>query len=292
FTSNGGINQIDLVIFKSSSNLISSLQSGKIDCVFTSIPDWSASYISSKTAAVDMNNLVLLGINGQSEPLKTNTLRQVILKAVDQQSLIKDAFKSTAIPTSTPFNPAFYKLDSAGISASTHSPTEIPSMMRELGFTEKDENGMYTGISLKLIVNNESPIKCNAAYAIAQQLGKAGISVTVEESSFEVYMNNLVSQNFDLYIAEIAIPYNMDLSSVLSQHSNSGFGAGYNSTLIDEYTQLRSGAVTCSQFIKIFNEIVPFVPLAYRNGTLALSADFPAEISSTPQDIFYNIDTW
>ncbi|MEG1778855.1 MAG: ABC transporter substrate-binding protein, partial [Oscillospiraceae bacterium] len=159
FKSKSGIDKIDLVEFKSSSELINSLRRGEIDCIFTDTPDWSVSYISRKTSAVDMNKLVLLGINCQREQFSEGTMRQVILKAVDQQALIKDAFKSTAIPTSTPFNPAFYKLDSAGAAASTHAPNEIPKMMSELGFTEKDENGMYTGLSLNLIVNNESPIK-------------------------------------------------------------------------------------------------------------------------------------
>ena len=83
-----GLDTIQLVAFDDSQGLLNSLRRGTIDCIFTDVPDWSASYLSSETESVDMNRLVLLGINGQRGPLADSRLRQVLLKAVNQQTQI------------------------------------------------------------------------------------------------------------------------------------------------------------------------------------------------------------
>lgn len=286
-----GLDTIQLVAFDSSQGLLNSLRQGTIDCIFTDAPDWSASYLSSETESVDMNRLVLLGINGQRGPLANSGLRQAVLKAVNQQTLVRDAFKSTAIPTSIPINPAFYRLGNTVTTLTNYSPLEIPPIMEELGY-KKNADGLYEELSLRLIVNKESSIKRNAAREIASQLALCGISVEVQEYSFAEYQLHLISQNYDLYIGEVEIPWNMDISAVLSQGGTAGYGAAYSPQLLEEYAGVRAGTLEYSSFIATFNQVVPFVPLGYRNGILAFSNDFSANVTATKQDIFYNIEEW
>ncbi len=291
FKSDGGPDTVKLVEFDSSQGLLNSLRKGTVSCIFTDSPDWSATYLSNKTESVDLNRLVLLGINGQRGALSNAAFRQAVYKAINQQSLSRNAFKSTAIPTSIPFNPSFYRLDNSITTSSSYSPLDCAALLEGLGY-QKNEDGFYNSSPFRLIVNKESTIKRNAAKIISEQLAACGILTEVFEYSFEEYKANLVMGSYDLYIGEIAIPRNMNISSVLTPSTNAGFGSAYSYQLLSEYSAVRSGNMEYSKFLETFYEVVPFVPLAYRNGILAFTNDFSADILATEQDIFYNIDQW
>ena len=117
-------------------------------------------------------------------------------------------------------------------------------------------------------------------------------TIKIFEYSFEDYKANLATGSYDLYIGEIAIPRNMNISAVLTPSTNAGFGSAYSYQLLSEYSAVRAGSMEYSKFLETFYEVVPFVPLAYRNGILAFTNDFSADILATEQDIFYNIDQW
>ena len=142
------------------------------------------------------------------------------------------------------------------------------------------------------MVNSGSPHRLEAAALIAQDLAGAGIQVVVEEAPFEEYSQRIAMGDYDLYLGELRIPWNLDLTPLIAPSETVGPGCVRDPELLETYRQVKAGEAELSALDSALRRTMPMIPLLYRRGIVAFSPDFSANIVATEQDIFYNIGEW
>ena len=109
-------------------------------------------------------------------------------------------------------------------------------------------------------------------------MSEAGITVTLDGRAQEEYFAALESGSYDLYLGEILLGDDMDLSHLWTQGERYGYGVqpgeGWDS------------------FAQLFQQEYPLIPLAFRNGTFCFSREFSLDVLAVRSDLFYNIDSW
>ncbi|MBE6882097.1 MAG: hypothetical protein E7489_03745, partial [Ruminococcaceae bacterium] len=177
-------------------------------------------------------------------------------------------------------------------------------ILDDMGFYGRDKEGFRTNkrgkrISLKLIVCNESTVKVNLANAVAEMLLEAGIEVNVSALSYGSFMTALENGNYDLYIAEMRLGADMDLSPILTPYEYQwedfdyiNYGVPNSEKLYLNWLGFMNGTVTPSEFAAYFEEVTPFAPLCYTKGCAVFNRDLPFTLFGTDFDMFYNIAEW
>ena len=82
--------------------------------------------------------------------------------------------------------------------------------------TETLDNLRLSNRPIKLLVNSENAATVAAAQRIAYQLEAAGLQVSLSKLPFEDYLAALTARHFDLYVGEVGLTADFDLSALLS----------------------------------------------------------------------------
>lgn len=286
---------IELVPVPDSASLASSLRMGIVDYVYLDLAGDEDLSHGSSAMAVPKTNLVFLGINASRAPLGSSQVREAVYSLVDRQSLSQRSFSGKASPAYTPFPPTARWLPDAEFYDSM-SKTQIAEMLDEAGLSERGGDGMRLyeekPLSLSLLVNADSEVKRAAAEAVCGQLREAGLDVTPDPQPYDRYLQRVSGGDFDLYLGEIKLPDNLDLTELLALTGSAARGTAYSQELYDSYLAFWADQEQADQFLIRFLERNPFVPLVFRDGAVAFSRSFSSNAVATEGDIFYNIDQW
>lgn len=324
---------IRLVNLLNTSAALSSLKIGEINYLFSDSSGNGVSAVGLGTAAVNLNQMVFLGVNAVSSKagLSNAHVRKAISLAADRGAIVTDVFSSRARASSLPFNPAWAGLPnaaagssgtssasaasssaasrtsgsavssgssaSAAVSASsgTSGSASFSAAAAELaaaGYTVKNPGIPGSPVlSYGLLVNQDDSLMMSAAKTIAASLAKTGIAVTVDAQPTAAYASKLASGSFDLYLGQIRLTDDMDISPLFSGGA-AGYGALTQSSAQAAFTAWRAGTASLSGVIDAFNSETPFVPICYRMGSVSYTAGLKGTIAPTFSNIFHNEESW
>jgi len=98
---------------------------------------------------------------------------------------------------------------------------------------------------------------------------------------------------YDLYINEIKLTKNMDLSEFFTSSGQASKGIDLDNTDVDEsYFSYVQGSEELSGFLTDFDNSMPFIPLVYRNGQLCYSRSIKSVIEAAEDRLFMNVADW
>ena len=98
---------------------------------------------------------------------------------------------------------------------------------------------------------------------------------------------------YDIYLSEIKLTKNMDLTEFFSGSGAASHGIDLDDTDIDEsYYSYKAGTKELADFIKDFDNSLPFIPLLYRNGQFCYSRSVKSGVEATEDRLFMNIADW
>lgn len=280
---NPAIKTIMLVPVRDSSALESSLEISNTGFHYNDLSSGVYSRIKAKTVDMGINNLVYLAFNSASEVFSNQQLRQAVGFSINRKEITSTAFQGHARETYSPFNPDWYALASKDLILSTDIQKSL-SLIEESGIdiTEKE---------ISILVNKENQFKLETARFIRDYLVSLGFTVNLKEYELQYYTEALELGSYDMYIGEVRLSPNMDLSALLSGGSLS-FGIDPENAACARYNQLLSGGCELMDFINTFNEELPFIPLCYRNAAISYSNELQSEANCCDGDVFYDIETW
>ena len=109
---------------------------------------------------------------------------------------------------------------------------------------------------------------------------------------FDSYKAALESGSFDLYLGEVRLGTNMDLTPFFSSAGKAKFGIDLSSSVCGAYFDLKSGKIDVSTFVGVFDEELLFLPLCYREGAMYYSRALKYEGSPVIGDIYSNAYSW
>ena len=294
--------EIELVSATDMDLLTYEMRMGKYDCIYVPDPLDLGSAGNGGTLGMQSNRMVYLGMNSYYAFTYYADFRRAVSAAIDYKKIVSDVYKHFAAAPKKLYNPDFYGMEY--VSQNSLDLMSANLILDDMGFGNRDSEGFRTNkrgkrISLKLIVCNESAVKIELANAVAEMLLEAGIEVKVSPLSYSAFMTALQNGNYDLYIAEMHLGADMDLTRILtpyeyqySEFEYINYGIPNSEKLYFGWLGYMSGTVTPSEFAKTFESITPFVPLCYTKGCAIFNRDLPFSLFGTDYNMFYNILEW
>jgi peptide/nickel transport system substrate-binding protein len=156
-----------------------------------------------------------------------------------------------------------------------------------------------TGMSseLRLIVNRESVFKAAMAKELGRQLEEAGLSVKTETMSWKEYREALKAGNYDLYLGEVVLGANFDLSPLLDKKGSLNF-SGYEtkelSAAAKAYHQAGrdSRADAAAKLFTQLSQEAPFVPVCFKCESILSRTGSLVRLTPTQSNRFYHFWEW
>lgn len=289
---------VKLLDLGSVENHIYLLRTGELSCFCDFDGEKSNIKTDAGVSKITLNNLVFLGMNSESDLLSSQKARQAISALVDRDEISASAYDSMAKSAFCVFNPDWEKCGAIASKSTAADSIKASSLLDEAGFSFNAANNEYrltkdgNLVSLKLIVNKDDSRRVKAAKLIAERLKKGGISVESSVLSFEDYEEALSDGDYDLYLGEVRLSKNMDLSPFFSSAGKANYGINLKSPLCDAYFDFKEGKIDISTFESVFDGEVSFIPLCYRQGAVYYSRALSFEGSPNESDIYSNIYSW
>lgn len=153
------------------------------------------------------------------------------------------------------------------------------------------------GQPLKLVVNGENNAKVSAAQYIAYQLQAAGLEVEVEKLAWDSYLAALAGGNFDLYVGEVLLTADFDLSALIASSGSLNYG-GWSSEQTDQLLaafRAASGEERAAAAQQLYDHLIqtsPITPICFKHGSLLTQWGRLAGLQPRQSNIFYGLDSW
>ena len=305
------MNEIHLNIYKDIPSLISAFNASEIDAVSSVCMDLRTNTPRGEIKISDYisNNLVFLGINNSYSEFKSANTRKALSLLIDKDDIVTTEVFSRAVCVNVPVNP------SAWYAPKSSTPTKDKTYIEELlsldGWT-LNENNQYTRnveitddsgevqkideiLSVNILINDNNNERVKVAEKIATEFNKFNIQTKVIKVGFEDYQNRISEKKYSLFIGEIQIPYNMDLSSLLSTNNYfSYYSKNMNDALynISISTQTQSIKDAYSNLSVLFTDEMPFIPLYFRKEGVIFEKSVSGTNPPTMFTTFKNPENW
>lgn len=276
------IKTITLVPVRDSESVESSLEIGNTGFYYNDLSSGTYSRINAKTVGMGINNFVYLGFNSSSEIFSNPLIRQAVNLAINRSEITSTAFQAHARAAYTPFNPDWYTLASKDLII----PVDTAKAQQLIAQSGID----ITQKEISLLVNKENGFKLETAEFIANYLRALGFNVILKDYEPQYYTEAIELGSYDMYIGEIKLTANMDLTPLLG--GAQGYGINPECAAVVRYNQLIDGRCELMDFVNTFNEDLPFIPLCYRNGAASYTNSMSADFNCCDNDVFYDIETW
>jgi len=225
----GKIKTIKLINAPDSESVSHYAQIGAADMYYSDISDGNILRISGTKYEINLNNLVYIGINQNFGELKKTILRQALSTGINRTKICRDFYYNNALPASGFFNPAWETTNSVQNIENVENSEITIEKLEEIGYNRLDSRGMRLNsagdkLEFTLLVNSENRIRVAAAKSIAEQLLQYGIKITVIEKEYKIYKKALKEGRFQLFLGEVKLTPNMDISPLVSENGKVAFG--------------------------------------------------------------------
>ncbi len=289
----------------SGGELITAFDSGLVDLVTTSKADVNYLEYSGNTESryKDTTILYFLGVNDNNKFLEDKNRRVLFSSLIDRGMLSEDIIK--AEPATLPLHPEAYfwseEYDVFTIAGQDIEAAKIQYLVEDydqdgmLEYLDLEENSVEE-ITLSFVVNKENPAKVKAARALRDSLAERGITVVLRELSWDSYIRALKNREYDIYLGEVMLTADFDLTQLLSYGGNANYGV-YDAqlqTLIYDFNASaeegkRDAAAKLYGYIA---EHLPVISLMFEIETIYTHRETVSGMNPTIHNLFNDITAW
>lgn len=316
------IKEIRLVNAPDSESLSHYVEIGAADMYYSDISDGNIIRMSGKKVNININHIVYIGVNQSYGNLGLNELRQAISAGIDRAAVCRDGYYNNAIAATGFFNPVWEPVKSVQNIETVANQEITIENLEKIGYNSVDDKGIRlkngrTRLQFTMLVNSENRTRVAVAQLISNQLMNFGIKINVVEKSYADYTAALSSGDFQLYLGEVALTPDMDLSSLVTEGGSVAYGVknqtnhnGEHSTnAAAEDTEspqdneeiataaqliegLYNGQNTISDVASVLQTEMPFIPICYRTGVLFYNDHIENVNNSSVSDIYFSIESY
>ena len=282
--------EIPLKSVSRSDELILSFESGDValvdvDLMGTNSLGYSGSYETWDYATTSM---LYLGFNTRSGLCRSTDVRRALALGIDRESIAQVDFARHAVPAELPVHPNSPLYDHQTAAALAYAPEELMTRLEELHLS---------GRPLTLLVNSENAARVHAAERIAQQLNWTGLAVSVEKLAFEDYTLALQRGEFDLYLGEVVLTADFDLSALLLPGGALNYGGWAEEELPALLSQFRAShgllrSIHAKSLYSFLAQEVPIAPICFKNGCVLTRWGRLSGLEPVRGNVFYHLEGW
>ena len=319
FGASGQIKMIKLIDAPDPDAVSHYVEIGASDLYYSDSASGDIVRMSGKRTQVNLNNLVFIGINSAYPELKNKNIRYAISAALDRNKICRNAFYNNAVAATGFFNPLFDDAKPYQTIDNTPNLKITVENFSQIGYNSLDEEGFRLNSSgrrvhFTLLVNEENQSRVIAAELIKEQLKSVGIEITVVKKSYEQYMAALSQNAFQLYLGEINVPNNMDLSGLVIPGGSAAFGVFGETIKIENNedavnsegktvevlkTSIQNviegfyeGKDSIGSVVSVLLTEMPQIPLCYRQGVLFYDSEIESGVNASADDIYLSIEEY
>jgi len=284
------VDTIPLKAVHKSDELILSFESGDValvdvDLMGTNSLGYSGSYETWDYATTSM---LYLGFNTQSGACRSPEVRQALAMGIDRESIAQVDFAHHAVPAALPVHPNSPLYHAQTARTLSYDPEGLMDRLAQLHLS---------GRTLRLLVNSENAARVHAAERIAQQLNWTGLELQVEKLAFEDYALALEKGDFDLYLAEVPLTADFDLSALLLPGAQLNYGGWSDPDVSALLTQFRSSqgtlrAIHAKALYAHLAQEVPIAPICFKNGSVLTRWGRLSGLEPVRGNVFYHLEGW
>ncbi len=283
---------IELTAVSNYDGLVSALAMGTVSAYLAE--DGASSTVATSETHFRTNTLMFLGVNAYcNNPLCTSSSGRTLLSRLLSRKALADEMYSSGVPATGAINSLYACVQDAQVIQTEADTQNLSSSMARLGFTFDEATGYYQNgegekATVSILVFSGSPDKLYAASLLQQQWAARGIEVTLDTvDDFNLYLQQIRSQEFELYIGEMKLYNNIDLSPFWKGSARYGLAVGQR--LQDAYTQFRADASMAGIFEEVFADEMPYIPLLWQRGVVVSNRRVTG-IKSSVSDLYYSLE--
>ncbi len=300
----GSISKIRLINAPDGESVSHYVEIGATDLYFNDISDGEIIRMSGEKQDINLNNLVYIGVNHSIGDLGEVLLRQAFSSGINREAVCSDAYYNNALSATGFFSPVWDAVKSVqNIQTLGNSQITIENL-EEIGYNSLDGEGVRRNgtraLRFSLLVNKENRSRVAAAELIASQLKEYGIRITVVKVSFEQYKKRLQSGDFQLYLGEVNITENMDVSRLVTEGGSAAYGikntvyptadgeapVANSSDIIKAFY---NGSAAITDVVSALQTEMPIIPICYRTGVLFSKNGINTGGNASQSNIYSNI---
>ncbi|NLT58124.1 MAG: hypothetical protein GXX99_04090 [Clostridiales bacterium] len=229
------------------------------------------------------NRLVFLGVNPKAAALHSAPLRQALSSGLSRSALLGENLMKGGYAVLSPLNPRWYLFDATA--AGRHSALEPEALLQAAGYGELDGEGLRVAalpggrtqrLSVRLLCNSAVSGRVGLAAGIAGQLRACGYEVLVREVGAAEYFSLVEKGDFDLYIGELRLLPDMDLSALVGSGGRLNYG-GFSSADVDgallalRLADEAGRPEAASRLAAALDDELPIIPLYYEEGEVLVA---------------------
>ena len=161
-----------------------------------------------------------------------------------------------------------------------------------------------------LLVNSENSCRVIAAKQIAAQCKTAGIQINVVECTYEQYVTRLQSGSFQLYLGEVQLLDNMDMTQLVVSGGSAAYGINNKipenptdnsnpehqilstppcKAILDNYHAAQCGI---SDVAATLLTEMPQIPVCFLEGVLFYNSAIKGGIEASASDVYLNFENY
>ena len=244
--------------------------------------------------------MLYIGYNTASGPCADQDLRRALSYGYERTAVTKSLLSQHARAAALPVSPMSPLYDETLSSSLEYAPQTAEQLLEAAGWSPGADglrtNG-WQNLSLRFIVNTDNTYKVSAAEYLAQGLGKLGITVELEKLPWEDYVAALTAGEFDLYLGEVKLTGDFDLTALIAPEGTLNYG-GYSDadaqTLLSAFRAAGEGQreAAASALYARLAETAPFTPICFKNWSVLTHWGSLTGLSPTQQNVFYGLTGW
>lgn len=241
--------------------------------------------------------LLYLGFNCERGACRDVALRQAVFRGIDRATVTASLLSGHGDAAVLPVHPASPLHDATLADELTYSVSTAAQILESGGYVLAD--GVLTrngrAVALELLVNTDNSFRVSVADYLAQELAKLGLTVTVTKLPWDEYLSALAKGEFDLYLAQVKLTADFDLSPLLTGTLNyGGYWSSDTNALLAAF-RASSGTARSAAASGLCADLassVPIAPLCFLRTSVLTQWGAVSGLEATQQNPFYHIYNW
>ena len=280
----------------STEELLYNFNYNKIHGSYTDITDKGSEFRGNiETVSFCDNSLVFVTVN-KTDPesfLANPSFSKGLTYCFNRMKICAEILSGGTQPVWYPFNPDWSVTVKAELNSDIYSTVSAHDYFTEAGVILSETVRVYEDepVELKIIVNSENLTKVEVAEFLAHDLEEMGFKVNLVTLTWDKYLQAIEDYEYDIYVGEVMMPQNMDVSALLSDNVNSG--DKYVEWELNEAIALfNKGELSMRDFLSAYQEELPIIPLYFNRGALAVNRVVSGNFAPYNGNLYNGIENW
>jgi len=280
------IDEVKVEILSDDETIISAFDAGTIDCLTTSWRGFDELKLASSlfnTFSCEQNRFTYLGINDGYEAFDTPKERRRLWSSIDVKKITEEILLGNGVIASSPVRDTVY----------FNSQHEDESSVKIQD--PNDNSAESTPIECTILYNSDSKTKSRIASSLKQQLESAGYIVTLDGQDRQTYTNKVLLGNYQIYIGEVQMSGNCDLSFMFSSPTN-GFCLSDDGELrnlvanLNKVADEKEKTMAWENFERYYTNSAIQVPLFFTNKAAFVNKRIIGSLKPNLSNSYYGFD--